>query len=259
MIREALEYFASLAQRADEPFEVKGVTEESRVFLVGGQEVIVERCHPSRSHRVDHIDEIAALAKRFKDIWCLPVIWCSPKAVVLVFDDLEFRHNVATMTLNLGDSFRVLAALRANPGAAWKAHKDFVRLLRIDLARTLDPAALLRRVERVRWSAETAITATTRGAKESLDKSMLAEAKMDGEDLPDEVTLNVRVLKNPGEDATYPVRCTVEVDAMEQRFRLLPLPDEIERVESLVVASLIQRLKDSLEDTPVPVYWGSPC
>ena len=144
MIREALEYFASLAQRADEPFEVKGVSEENRVFLVDGEEVAIERGYPSRSHRVDHIDEIAALAKRFGDISCSPVIWCSPKDVVLVFDDLKFRHNVATMRLHPGDTFRVLAALRANPGAAWKAHKDFVRLLRIDLARTLDPAALLR-------------------------------------------------------------------------------------------------------------------
>ena len=52
------------------------------------------------------------------------------------------------------------------------------------------------------------------------------------------------------------LRCSVEVDAGEGTFRLLPLPDEIDRVLQVAVASIAERLTDQLDGATA--YYGKP-
>ena len=80
--------------------------------------------------------------------------------------------------------------------------------------------------------------------------------KVEGVDqLPDELEVPTPVYSESGEREEYLVRCGIDIDAVNQRFRLVPLPDELCRVVDLAQASIRRRLEDALE---CPIYYGNP-
>src|SRR4051794_17592413 len=113
--------------------------------LVQGQVMEWEVPFPPREHRPATLDEIIALANRF-EAEC-PVVWYDHEKVALVIDDVSYRIETATLELEVSDTFAVVQMLRREK--PWYTQPDFVRLLRVDLAGTLDPALLLNRVRRL--------------------------------------------------------------------------------------------------------------
>jgi hypothetical protein len=135
----------------------------------------------------------------------------------------------------------------------WYAQPDFVRLLRVDLAGTLDPAVLLNRVRKLVIGQKTTTEVQRRG--ESFGHEINALAGKDT-DPPDEVDLVLPVFKTPGEQTPVYVACTVDVEvAMPKPFRLIPKPDEIERVLQVAVGSIGERLRAGLPEG-VACYHG---
>ncbi len=65
----------------------------------------------------------------------------------------------------------------------------------------------------------------------------------------DELAVSVPVYKEAGERAEYVVQCGIEIDTVNQRFQLLPLPDELERIQNLAQESIFARLKDGLAES----------
>lgn len=260
MIQEALQYIADLARAAAEPkrLDVKD-PRRARFYAGDGKTVEVALPEPPRDHAVKQLADLIAMAGRFNDNnpdGYMPVVFYDESKVILVIDDNSHRCETATLALIESDAFRVVRSLAKGTQAPKFDLKAFIRLLRIDLAGTLAPAALLDVVRRVKFETGQVTTGEVRRNRESLGKEISSAVSAEA-DIPEAVCLNVPVYKTLGEADPRPIRCTVECDPSELCFRLIPYPDEVERVQQLAMASIAERLADGLPEG-VPHYHGSP-
>jgi hypothetical protein len=255
MLADALKFLKDLAVLAAAPQRLDLKDPRAAHFAVGGHAARIDLAKPPRDHEVDTLDDLVALANRFGDLGGGVVVWYDHEAVVLVIDDEGHRAETATLGFRPSDVFHRLVGLRKDPRGAWMNPKDFVRLLRIDLAGALPPVALLNTVRKVKFENGVTVRAETQRQRESLGKEITSAVSAEAE-LPEQVTVNAAVWKTPGESAfEYPVRCSVEVEPAEGLFRLLPLPDEVERVLERAVRCVGERLSQHLTDG-VPAYYG---
>jgi hypothetical protein len=250
LIKESLEYLVSLARDATASEVLPGTPRTLR-RLVHGEVMEWDVPVEPRDHYPATLDEIVALAVRFAAQ--KPVVWYDHEQVVLVIDDGGHRIETATLNLEVSDTFAVVRMLRKEK--PWYDQPDFVRLLKVDLVGTLDPAVLLNRVRKLVVGQKTTTEVNRRG--ESFGHEINALAGKDT-DPPDEVDLVLPVFKTPGEQAPAYVACTVDVEvARPKPFRLLPKPDEVERVLQAAVGSIGERLAKGLPEG-VAAYWGRP-
>jgi anti-sigma factor ChrR (cupin superfamily) len=248
MITEALDYFARTVLSAAEPKLLPSTPQTVR-RLVQGEIKEWEVPFPPREHRPATLDEIIALAKRF-EAEC-PVVWYDHEKVILAIDDAGHRLETATLNLEVSDTFAVVQMLRKDK--PWFTQPDFVRLLRVDLAGTLDPAVLLNRVRKLVIGQKTTTEVQRRGESFGHEINALAGANTDP---PDEVDLVLPVFKTPGEQTPVYVACTVDVEVAQPKpFRLVPKPDEVERVLHVAVGSIGERLRAGLPEE-VACYHG---
>jgi len=255
MIAEALQYIATLGRAASDPKELPGLNPRSKTFLIGGEPKEYPLGEPARRHNVNQLSDVIEMANRFDDVeGCDPVVWYDESNVTLVIDDDLQRIDTVTFDLVLAEAFETVKSLRQRK--PWMSQKDFVRLLKIDLAGCLDPGILLERVRKVRWEQGSTTTGTVTRSSESLGREIAAKVDATGE-IPELVRLVVPIYSSKGERCAYTLACSVEVDAMTQVFRLLPLPDEIERVQQLAVDAIGDRLVEGLNEG-IPSYYGSP-
>lgn len=259
MIAEALKYLSELAQSAARPVEINVPDPRRARYLTGGgASHEIARPVPPRDHGVKRLSDLIALAERFNSgpQDHAPVVWYDEESVVLVIDDDGHRCETATLDLVESDAFAVVRSLAGGTQSRPFDHKSFVRLLRIDLAGALAPSELLNVVRKIRFENGTITQGQVQKSRESLGREITAAVSAEAE-IPDDVTLSVPVYKTDGEDGEYPLRCTVEVDPMQGCFRLIPYPDEIERVQRLAVASIAGRLEAGLPGS-VPHHFGTP-
>jgi hypothetical protein len=244
MITEALDYFARTVLSTAEPKLLPSTPRTVRRLVQGEIREWGIPVEP-REHRPATLDEVIALATRFAAE--KPVVWFDHEQVVLVIDDAGHRIERATLNLEFSDTFAVVQMLRKEK--PWFAQPDFVRLLRVDLAGTLDPAVLLNRVIGQKTTTEVG----RRGESFGHEINALAGANTDP---PDEVDLVLPVFKTPGEQTPVYVACTVDVEVAQPKpFRLVPKPDEVERVLQVAVGSIGERLRAGLPEG-VACYHG---
>jgi hypothetical protein len=218
---------------------------------VGGKFERIAITPPPRTHTASCLDDLVALANRFAAD--KPVVWFSESKVVLVIDDAGHRVETATLPLEYSDVWVAVRKLRERPKFP---QKDFCRLLRVDLAGTLPAGALLNVVKALDFSTAGTASGRVDRTSESFGKSIAREVRSE-HPVPEFVELEAPVYKTSGESARYPVRCAVEIDLDFQTLQLIPLPDEVERVEQAAVASLRTRLAEGLAEG-VPAYYGKP-
>ena len=253
MIADALMYLSAQATSAAAPQRVETDDPWSVTYAVNGRLEKVDKPSRPRAHKPGDLDALIALANHLaEDPENAPVVWHDADAVVVVVNDHD-RVERATLSLEKSDVFARLERLAA--GKEKFDQKAFVRLLRIELAGTLDPVVLLNPVRRVKFLTESTASGTVRTGAESMGREISSRVEADGEP-PEDVTLSAPVYKTPGLRAAYPVRCSVEVDPGEGTFRLLPLPDELERVKGMAVAAVAAALAEGLKG--VPAYHGKP-
>jgi hypothetical protein len=257
MLAEALKFFSELAQKSQAPTKLDQPDPRKAVYAVGGSLVDVDLPPPPREHQPGTLAEVIALANRFAGDGAHPVVWYDQDQVVLVIDDLGHRIEHATLALQRSDVLDRLIQLRATK--PWLDQKDALRLVRIELAGTLAPDVLLDRLRKIKIENGQAVTSHVRHGAESMGRSINAAVSGEGE-IPEGVVLDVPAYKTPGEaDRRYGLACSIEVEPTRglQFFRLMPLPDELERVEALAVASIGERLVEGLDDA-IPAYQGRP-
>ena len=253
MLKEALEYLSGLATKAAAPQEIETDDPRFARYLTGSGSVIKVELDPlPRDHRIGQLSDLISLARESAAAVDTCVVWYDENAVVLIMDDGEHRCQKAAMILAESDVFSIVRKL----GVANYDHKSFIRLLRVHLAGALNPGSLLEIVRRIRFENGSVTNASVQKNRESLGREITSAVSAESE-IPDVVTLAVPVYKTLGEADPYPVRCTVEVDPIEGRFRLTPFPDEIERVQQLAVGSIAERLAEALPES-VPAYYGRP-
>jgi hypothetical protein len=247
LITDALKFFATQVVEAYGPKELPSTPQTVR-RLVQGEVKEWEVPFPPREHHPATLDEVIALAKRF-EAEC-PVVWYDHEKVVLAIDDVSHRFETATLALEVSDTFAVVQMLRRDK--PWFTQPDFVRLLRVDLAGTLDPAVLLNRVRKLVIGQKTTTEVGRRGESFGHEINALAGANTDP---PDEVDLVLPVYKTPGEQTPVYIACTVDVEVAQPKpFRLVPKPDEVERVLQVAVGSIGERLRAGLPEGVVAYH-----
>jgi hypothetical protein len=261
MLDAALKYLVELASKSKAPAPIDTGDPHQAAFVIDGKISTYEKAWPDRDHKVKSLDEIARLATRFDAADTnghgggSPVVWYDETQITLVMDDWAFRGNKAVLALETSDVFAKLIELRRNTRPY--EQKDFIRLLRVDLAGTLEPVVLLNKVRSLKFSTTSDATAVKKAQSESLGKEIRSKVETDGGDLPEEVVLMAPVFKTFGLRKPIPVRCAVEVFPSEGTFKLVPMPDEIERAQQEAVQRVAERLAEELPET-VPAYFGKP-
>jgi len=256
MLEAALKYFAGLASRAEQAQEVEIDDARRKVFIIGNEFREFAVAHEPREHVAETLEDLTSLAKWFaeEEGYGNPVVWFNHQKVWIVIDDDAHRIETVELKLPPSDVFDRLDEIGDKKPKF--DQKQFIRLLRVELAGTLDPVLLLEKVRRLKFENGVRTESTIVRAQESLGRNIVSKVESDGE-IPEEVTLQVPVFKSPGPVDRHPLRCSVEVDPAEGTFRLLPLPDEIERVTQRAVDLIGATLRAGLP-AEVPAYQGTP-
>jgi hypothetical protein len=262
MISEALAFIAGLATKAEHPVKLESSPRTLR-YAIGGTISEHDKAPEPRRHVVDTLEQIISLANRFRDEAAAegddtdlsPVVWYDAEQVVLVIDDAGHRLETARLTLATSDVFYRLNSLDEDRQTF--NHKQFMRLLRVDLAGTLAPSVLLEKLKNLRIENGQVASSRIGRADESMGRTINAKVASEAGEIPEVVTLGVPVYSTPGETERLGISCAVEIDPGMGTFELIPLPDEIERVRQIAVESIGERLKAGLHDG-IPCYQGKP-
>jgi hypothetical protein len=133
---------------------------------------------------------------------------------------------------------------------------DLIRILRTKLVNANGRELLLTAIRKIRFKNHLSGVSNIQHGNESMGQTI--ENEVTGADeLPDSLTVDTYVYCNLGEtDQQWPIKLDLEIDAKNQRFRLTPVGDEIERVSQAALASIRERIEAELPD--YPIFYGQP-
>jgi len=255
MIQQAIQYIADQATaKANEKratlFAVPG---DGRKVVIEHNGTLVDRDVPPplRSHAVSSVDDLITAANKWNTA---PVIWINDQTIVLVIDDADRRETVS-LTLIYSAVFQAVAKLETN---SWLDQPTLIRLLRRELRGANGAAALLASVRKISFKQHASGHANIQHGSESMGQSVENEVTGAG-DLAESLTIPVNVFANPGEDAkdkAVVIGLDIDVDAKQQKFRLQPLPDEINLAKTTALAGIRTTIAKALPK--VTVLFGKP-
>lgn len=246
MIAEAIAAIRLLAQQAAAPQPIPALSDDRHaVVLVAGHIESIDRDPVPRKHAPATVAEVIAIANHFAstgpgDV----VVWYDDEQVTAVLDDDGHRVETATLRFDQSAVFRRVDSLNAS---SWFEPPAFVRLLRIELARTLPPGVLLDVVRKLKFENGQVVNRSIGRASESLGREINAAATSAVGPIPEEVTLAVPVYSTPGRTDPIPLVCAVEVEPTRGLLQLVPLPDEVDHVLALAVAAIRAELDAGLD------------
>lgn len=250
MLKEALELLNQNNHKSLEARLVKIPGDGRKAYIDQAGKITHFDVTPDvRGHTVDSVEDLIAAASRWNT---KPVIWISGESVILIADDDDRRDRV-TLPLHKSHQFATLVKLTQSPKLA---QDQILRLLRIDLPGAAGAAELVAAVRKIKWRTGASGESTITHGSESLGKSIEAEVTGAG-NIPDSLTATCPVYRNPGErEYTVTVLLDLEIIAHEQKFRLCPLPDELERVTEAALAGIRDRIEGELNDAAI--FYGTP-
>lgn len=241
MIAEALKFLASLGAENQAPRVIDLKDPRALTFVAGGSVLSRDIPPAPRAHALGSLEDLIAFADRHATETSR--VFFDADQVTLVLDGDGHRLERGVLKLERSSVWHVVVELATKRAGQWFEHKQFLRLLRVDLAGTLPPGVLYDRVKRVAFDNGVTVQASvTKNKTESMGRSIMSHVTGEGE-IPEEVTLEAPVYSTPGETEKHAIRCAVEVDPARGMFCLQPLPDEVSRVEALAVASIRERLE----------------
>lgn len=255
MIKEALELVATMAIDSQKPITVMDGPRDLRVAMNGELQEPIPKPIAPRDHTVHSLTDLIEYANAAASESPHCVLWFEHGRVVLITDNDDHRIERVTLTLEVTHPFETMKALEVE--SQWLEQKRMLRIARIDLAGVFAPGQFLEHVRNVIWkSAETA--ASNRQHGQSTMGSQLEHAVgTPAGKFPEEIEGSLSVYKTDGLAEPRTVRCFVEVDEENRRFRLTPRPDELDRLVQLAMDDLRNKLTTGLT-TGIPIYHGRP-
>jgi hypothetical protein len=251
MLAEALEFLSKNESEKFKPIEIVTGDIATKTVVINGQIVNLPLAAKPRDHKLLSLDDLVAMINDIDGDDKLSAVFFNENAVTSVLDYNDYRLSRATFALQKSDQWQTVLGLKA-----WLDHKAFIRLLRIDLRGCYNVTELLDPIRSVKLENGSVISSDVGRQKESLGRSIVGQVLTE-KAIPEEVALELPIYKSHGEDQVYVIRCSVEVDPMRtDAFRLLPMPDEIDRAQHRAMDSLRKRLVAGLPD--VPVFYGCP-
>jgi hypothetical protein len=250
--RDTLELVQSTACDAEKADVIAELNSDGRTAYVKlGKEIKTFVLPPAvRKHTVHSLDDLIAYAT--KDGNTAPVVWHGGKGATLLLDDAD-RRDVVVFPLTESRRFAKLRELVA--AKPFLDQTAFVRLLRVELG--MDNELVVKQFRKLSFKMDRGGEGEVNQGLNRLSKSVVAEVR-GVDDLPDELSVEVPVYQQSGERQPYLVKCAIEIDSVNERFQLIPLPDELERVVDLAQASIRGRLETAVADKKIPVYYGEP-
>lgn len=129
----------------------------------------------------------------------------------------------------------------------WMDQDEFVRMLWIDFNGCFKTDVLLKSVENVNFSVGTTAAAGKQGERASVSREIKAEA-VGASKVPEEVDVYLNLFDEI-ESKTI-IRCAVELDASNHRFKLTPFPSEVTKAYQDTFDTVGNRL------APIQSYHG---
>ena len=250
MIREALEWLGKTITTGKEARTLD--LKNPRLAYVDQGGVLTPITVPPalRSHKVESVDDLAAAAEKWTGD---STVWIGTDAVRLVLDDAD-RRDVVTLPLVKSPQFTTLEQLAKTPLLDQQA---LIRRLRVDLPGAERRTELLSTVRKIKFRQSTSGEDDIQHGKESLGRAIEAQVTGSG-DIPETVVVTGPVYCNHGErEQSYAVGLDLEILPSEQKFRLCPLPDELDKAARDALQGIRDRLNGALTSSTA-IFFGTP-
>lgn len=250
MIKEALAWLADTALNA-KAARTLDLKDPRIVYVDQGGSLNPIKIPPAiRSHRVESVSDLVAAASRWSGD---NTIWIGADAVRLVIDDAD-RRDVVTLPLSKSPQFKTMEQLATTPQLDQQA---LIRRLRIDLPGVERRNELLGTVRKLKFRQSTSGEEDIQHGKESLGRAIEAQVTGSG-DIPETIVVRGPVYCNPGErEKSYAVGLDLEIMPADQKFRLRPLPDELDRAVRDALQGIREHLNEELPDGTA-IFFGTP-
>jgi hypothetical protein len=256
MIKEALQFLCDLKRESLQLVRV--VDHKDQVVFVNnsGDQTVVRIPPEPRSHRVMSIGDLVAAVRRWDTGHA--VVWHSNDWITAVLNDNLDRRDMVRLYLQLSDAFvRVRKLAEENFD-----QRNFLRLLRHDLRGMIQPglATAIAKLEVITSGKQ---ASDVNPGRERGTREFYADMQNSGE-IPDEITLSVKIYNVPGIDSVWQIRCSLEytLPPSPVTFALRPLPDEINNALLNAQGELHELLCGVLaagdEGDKVTVLFGEP-
>lgn len=229
----------------------------AKKFLIvkpdGSTEQVAFEPYP-RTHQLGSIDQFADFVPNAEErkITANPTIWVCSGGVKLIFDDSAGSrrecHAYVGLTATAAYAFLLASDRRFN-------QKDFVKLLRYTLWECLDDAGRLGLKAIRSFSSKNFVTShgNVEHGRQSLGKELESEIRSDAGDIPEELTLHVRLFTDRALTRRFPIKCAIDIEPAEGTFSLRPLPEQLDAAVDEQLQAIANRLA---EDTELPVFYG---
>jgi hypothetical protein len=254
MLAEFVQTIQEMAQRLLRP-EVLSIPGQNShlvsLAMPDGQVKTFPLEPPTRDHKPATISTLVELAAGYRN----PCIWYNRHAVILIMDT-DTRRDFAKLKLELSPQVKDVCKLEQSPN--WMDQKALVRFLRVNLAGCI-PASLLAVVRNLKFKINESGQADIQHGKSSIGKAIQSE--LTGQDsIPEEVTIVLPIFLGPWSFITGNVVCALEIDTLQSRFLLTPLPGSIESVLLAAEDRIGDQVNQCIADLNLeaPVYYGQP-
>jgi len=230
---------------------LEGPNPRKRLLVVAGKPQEIDVPPAYREHAVYTLQDLVAYADREfeRDQEHRMVLWHNEEGVALILDDADRRDRVA-LELAFSAAWEKLQKI-ADVGTAWLTQREFIRLLKNEFAVSEGTIVKFRKIDfRVMQSAQ----AQMERGRESLGKAIEAEAHSGGQELPEEIRVEVPIYVTAGEQERYSVRLLLDYDPQAAKIGLTVEADCLDRCCQSHQASIDSRLNENAGD--VPVYYG---
>lgn len=259
MLQEAIEYVVNEARKSKDARVIEVRHEPDGVYYLQKPDGTVERIMAEASHRRHTAMDLSAVVEFFQENKSQAArIWYSRDRVVCVLDD-DTRRESVTLNLELSPQIKRLQQLEGTSGGSMD-QRAIVLMLRTTFRRCLGRTDnLLGLLRSIRFSGVSTGEGVVEHGKSSIGKTLQQELKAASE-LPEYVTLDVPVFTHPSLAIKFfPIECALEPDAAECKFKLLPLPGEIERAVADGETMIAQLIGIAVGDEGMErVHYGKP-
>jgi len=229
-------------------------------FAQNGELTRHEAAQPPRKDELYTLESLLGMLKRELNGVDLtinqPTIYVGRDGVVALLSAANRRER---FTLPLPQSREYHTLKNLAEGRAAMKHRDFVNLLRIDLAGCVEPD-VIKLFSEIKVAANGENESAIRVGKESIGRRATAAALGAGHELPEDITVTLAIYR----DLTMPkyqvpVVCALVTDLQEMTFRLIPKAGQLEAAERAVGDELIGSLEAAFASyTGLLVVQGSP-
>lgn len=178
-------------------------------------------------------------------------VWYDANSVVCRYG--EYSRERTTLKLEFSKQYLQLRSWET-PTAL--DQETLIRHLRVTFRDALPAGeSLVAVVRKVKFATATTIDAEQSHGKASVGKQIMGEVTGTAA-LPEYVTLAIPVFANPSLSWVFPVECAFEPDPRDGKFRLIPLPGQLDGASAHALDKIRQDLVAALGE--IPVYHGRP-